>query len=93
MLLVFAVMGMGLCSSTHADEGAINLSSIGPIVFGPQGMLLISDPMEATIYAVETGDNEGDVSAVKFDVENVRAKVAALLGTENNEVSINESGG
>ena len=71
-----------------ADE--LELSSAGPIAFGPEGLLLISDPMGATIYAVETGDTEGSAEDVTVEVEDVKSKVASMLGTEAANVRIND---
>lgn len=89
-LVCVLVLIAGSSSVLNAEEGRINLKSVGPIVFGPGGLLLVSDPMEATIYAVETGDSTGDASAVKLNVDNLRAKVAAMLGTEEDEAIIND---
>ncbi len=75
-------------SSSIAEE--IQLTSGGPIAFGPDGLLLVSDPLAATIYAIKTGDNAGSAEDVKVEVENVRAKVASLMGVEPNQVRIND---
>ncbi len=70
-----------------ADE--LKLSSAGPIAFGPDGLLLISDPMSATIYAVETGDTEGSTDGVQVTVDDVRSKVAATKGAARSRNHIN----
>ena len=74
--------------TSAADE--IKLTSVGPIAFGPDGLLLVSDPMEATIYAVETGIKEGSTDGVKVELEEVRKKIASLLGAKPEEVRIND---
>lgn len=79
-------------SVTSADEAKeeIKLSSAGPIAFGPDGLLLVSDPMAATIFAIETGDTEGTTEGVTIEVENIRTKVASLMGAGVKEVRIND---
>lgn len=72
----------------RADD--LSLTSAGPIAFGPEGLLLISDPMAAKIYAVETGDTAGSLDGVKVEVEDVRGKIAAMMGATSDEVRIND---
>ena len=38
-------------------SGTVDLKSAGPLAFGPNGILLIGDPLGAAIYAVDTGDH------------------------------------
>ncbi len=88
LALTFSVFASQTNQRADADE--LKLTSAGPIAFGPDGLLLVSDPMAATIYAVETGDTEGSTEGVKVDVDDVRAKVAAMMGTEAKDVRIND---
>lgn len=84
---------MMLQGSVLADDGAkeaIKLTSAGPIAFGPKGLLLVSDPMAATIFAIETGDTEGTTEGVTVEVDDVRAKIASMMGAEAKEVRIND---
>ena len=43
---------IGACCvpDSYANDTDVKLSSVGPIAFGPKGLLLVSDPMDATIY-------------------------------------------
>jgi len=85
-----------VCSSNHlpADEpnaaAEIKLKSGGPIAFGPNGLLLLSDPMAAKIYAIETGDTEGSVEGVAVEVKDIRSKIAGAMGTKSDDVRIND---
>ena len=88
VLAVTAFLSFSGNGTVGADE--LELSSAGPIAFGPEGLLLISDPMGATIYAVETGDTEGSAEDVTVEVEDVKSKVASMLGTEAANVRIND---
>ena len=83
-------VGLALVQANPASADGVELTSAGPIAFGPKGALLVSDPMAATIYAIETGATEGKVSDVKVELENVRQKIASMLGAESAEVRIND---
>src|SRR5689334_6152467 len=69
-------------------KGTVELKSAGPLAFGPQGILFIGDPRAAAIYAVATGDTAAGDKTTRPKVEGIDAKVAALLGTEAEEVRI-----
>lgn len=89
LLALFVVAATASFNGTaNADD--LSLKSAGPIAFGPDGLLLISDPMEATIYAVETGDTNGSTDGVKVELADVRAKVASMMGTKSEDVRIND---
>ncbi len=85
------IAAISVVSTTFALEAPdVKLTSAGPIAFGPDGLLLVSDPMAATIYAIETGDTEGTTEGVKVEVENVRGKIASMMGAEADEIRIND---
>ena len=69
-------------------KGKVDLKSAGPLAFGPDGVLFVSDPIEATVYAVDTGEPSGNPNAVKYDVKNIDAKLAAALGTKQENVNV-----
>jgi hypothetical protein len=76
----------GLGDSLH--QGKPDLKSIGPLAFGPEGILFVGDPQGAAIFAVDTGDRTaGDRGAVK--VEGIDGKVASLLGIDAKQTRIN----
>jgi hypothetical protein len=61
------------------------MTSIGPLTFGPDGVLLAADTQAATIYALELGDNAKGAAAETQGVDAVDQKIAALLGTDAKE--------
>jgi hypothetical protein len=76
----------GLSDSLH--QGKPDLKSIGPLAFGPEGILFIGDPQGAAIFAVDTGDHAAAATgAVK--VEGIDGKVASLLGIDAKQTRIN----
>ncbi len=87
-IICLAILLTSIFAKAYAED--IALKSTGPIAFGPQGLLLVSDPMEATIYAIETDDTDGSAADVKVKVENIRGKVASLMGTNEKDVRIQD---
>ena len=86
-MLILAISAL-FNQASVADD--MKLTSAGPIAFGPDGLLLISDPMDAKIYAVETGDTEGTTEGVAIEVEGIREKVAAMMGVKAKDLRIND---
>ena len=65
-----------------------SLTSVGPITFGPNGVLLASDPSAATLYAINLGTPASGSRAGTSNVAGIDQKIAALLGTAAAEVRI-----
>lgn len=87
-LLIAAISSSPAARAADLASGPVELTSIGPIAFGPEGLLLVSDPMGAAIYAVETGDASAAASSADLHIEDVRAQIAGLLGTEPADVQV-----
>lgn len=68
--------------------GTVALKSSGPLAFAPQGVLLIGDPIAATVYAVATGDTQGDPEKAEYQIHGIDQKIAAALGVSPNEILI-----
>ena len=63
--------------------------SVGPLAFGPGGVLFIADNVGATITAVDVGDGgEGETEAV--NLENFDAALASYLGCSREDVEIRD---
>jgi len=91
-----AILTVAMCAvSARADltsslqSGTPDIKSAGPLAFGPDGVLFLSDPQSAAIFAIDTGDKSGKtVSTV--NVAGLNEKVAAALGTDAKSVKIND---
>ena len=71
------------------QEGKPALKSMGPLAFGPEGILLIADTKGAAVVAVATGDiTPGTAKPLK--VEGINQKVAALIGTAADQILIDD---
>ncbi len=72
------------------EEGSPALQSAGPLAFGPQGVLFVGDTKGATVYAIGTGDVEGDPNAVQVNLENLDAALATALNAAPGQVKVND---
>ena len=85
-LMVATLVLFGL----KANAEDVKLKSAGPIAFGPDGLLLVSDPLEAVVYAIETGDTAGSTEGVTVELKDVRTKVASMMGAKPEDIRIND---
>jgi hypothetical protein len=70
------------------ENGVVELRSVGPIAFGPDGILFIADNAAAAIFALDPGD-DGEPVAVG-GVENLDARLASYLGCSTADVSVRD---
>ncbi len=95
-LLAAAFAGVVLCAGPLAAadrdnglrQGKPDLKSIGPLAFGPDGVLFIGDPQGAAVFAVDTGDR-GPAATGAVQVEGIDGKIASLLGIDSRQLLIN----
>jgi hypothetical protein len=71
------------------EKGDVQLSSIGPINFGPEGILFVADPKGSTVYAIDTGDRS-KAPVNRKDIKGLNGKIASLLGTSASELIISD---
>jgi len=70
--------------------GNPDLKSAGPLAFGPEGILFVADAAGAAVFAIATGDTEEAAKAPALKVAEVNTKIASLLGTEPDQILIND---
>jgi hypothetical protein len=92
---VFAVVSIALGatfgpSAQAADTSTAILKSAGPLAFGPKGVLFVGDSLAGAVVAVETGDT-AKAGSDPMDIKAVDSKIAALLGTTPDQISINDA--
>ena len=66
------------------------LSSIGPLAFGPDGILYAADRQAATIFALDLGAQATGGAPGTKDVAGVDQQIASLLGTAAAEIAITD---
>ena len=71
-------------------EGKAEFKSMGPLAFGPAGILFVADTKSAAIAAVATGDMKPASGDKPIKVEAINQKIAGLLGTSVDQILIND---
>ena len=72
------------------QTGKPDLKSAGPLAFGPKGVLFVGDPQGAQIVAIDVGTAPTNPIGADFKLEGADAKIAALLGTKADDITIND---
>ena len=75
---------------TGMNEGTPSFKTMGPLSFGPDGILFIGDSKSATVTAVATGDTSpaGDTKPLK--VVGINGQIAGLLGATADQIIIDD---
>jgi hypothetical protein len=76
--------------SASLKKGTPDLKSAGPLTFGPDGILFVGDTQGAALFAIDTGDRAKGKDTGAIKVEGINAKVAELLGTNPQQILIND---
>ena len=95
LVLAFTLVAGGLTGSTSSTmsnltEGKPAIQSMGPLAFGPDGILFVGDTKSAAIFAVATGDTKAAAAPGALKIEAINEKVAALLGTTADQILIDD---
>jgi hypothetical protein len=65
------------------EPGKVELKSAGPISFGPEGVLFVSDAKAATIYAIQADAAKGEPAKAKHDIKQIEASIAKALNYDD----------
>jgi hypothetical protein len=89
-VLVCGLASVALAKPEGLDKsGAIQWKSATALAFGPEGVLFVADPADATLYALEAPAAPKQAVS-EFKIENVDAKVAEALGAKAADITIND---
>ena len=94
-LLVVSLLGV-FTTSHAADlasgmkQGKAEFKSMGPLAFGPDGILFVADTKSAAITAIATSDTASKAGSKELKVEGINQKLAALLGTAADQILIDD---
>ena len=72
------------------ELGTPGIKSIGPLAFGPEGILFVGDNMGASIFAIDLGDSGAANGLSEINVENLDAPLAAYLGCSREDIFIRD---
>ena len=70
--------------------GTPGIKSVGPLAFGPEGILFVADNLGATIFAIDVGDAGAASATGPIDVDNLDTRLAAYLGCSRDDVFIRD---
>src|SRR5215470_3372837 len=76
--------------TSEMKEGKPEFKSMGPLAFGPDGILFVADSKAAAITAIATGDTKSAANAKPLKVEAINQKIAALLGASADQILITD---
>lgn len=91
-----ALFAVTLTNTPAADwtegmtEGKPSFKMMGPLAFGPDGILFVGDSKSATVTAIATGDAEKAAATKPLKVESINVKIAGLLGASADQVLIDD---
>ena len=70
--------------------GSPGIKSVGPLAFGPEGVLFVGDNVGAAIFALDVGDSGEAASTGAIDLENLDTSLAGYLGCAREDVQIRD---
>ena len=83
-------MSLATMSKYGLSEGKPALKSVGPLAIGPDGILFVADNANATIFAIDLGDNDSASGTHQVNVENLDTRLAAYLGCPKEDVVVRD---
>ena len=75
---------------TTAAAAGPQLQSIGPLTFGPNGVMYAADSLGGKIYALDLGAQANGGAPGTANVDNLPQKIAAMLGTDAGQVAVTD---
>jgi hypothetical protein len=89
--IVLALAAAAQAAPAGLDQtGKPDLKSAGSLAFGPKGVLFVGDPQGAQIFAIDVGTAPANPIGANFKLEGADQKIAALLGTKADDITIND---
>jgi hypothetical protein len=85
-----AASGFGANWTEGMKEGKATFKSMGPMAFGPEGILFIADTKSGAITAIATGDTTAAQDTKSLKVQGIDQKIAGLLGTSADQILISD---
>ncbi len=91
-----ALLAFGTLSADAADAPALAkkgkpaIQSVGPLAFGPTGVLFVGDPKSATLFAIGVSPESSVPRAAEIKIEGIDRTISSLLGTSASEIVIND---
>ncbi len=96
LLITAWALALSVSSTSAANwtagmkEGKPEFKSMGPLAFGPDGILFVADAKSAAVTAIATGDTQAATATHTLKVEGINQKLAGLLGTSADQILIDD---
>ena len=72
------------------EIGTPGIKSVGPLAFGPEGILFVGDNVGAAIFAIDVADADVGNEQREINIENLATPLAAYLGCSRDDVLIRD---
>lgn len=89
-LVLLCLAFQTFAADSGMKQGKAEFKSMGPLAFGPNGILFVADSKAAAITAIDTGDTSSKSASKQLKVEAIKQKLAALLGASEDQVLIDD---
>ncbi|MFK7935932.1 MAG: hypothetical protein AB8G22_20635, partial [Saprospiraceae bacterium] len=66
------------------------IKSLGVLTFSDEGVLFVGDNVSGTIHAIDFTAESRTANKFEINVYNIDAQIAAILGTTQNNVQLND---
>ncbi len=70
--------------------GSPDIKSVGPLAFGPEGVMFVGDNKGAAIFALDVGEETTTGDTRGIDLENADTALASYLGCARDDVQIRD---
>lgn len=91
-LLGFASLSTYAADIRGLEKGTPEMKSATHLAFGPEDILFVGDAKAAAIFAIATGDTEGDASKASIKIDNLPKAIGDVLHAaklEINDLAVN----
>lgn len=82
-------MDVQVANERGLAPGTPDIRSVGPLTFGPDGILFVADNVGASIFAIAV-DDDGQPDGDPIEVDHLDTRLAALLGCARDDVVIRD---
>ena len=92
MLISLASASTDAADIRGLEKGSPEMKSATHLAFGPEDILFVGDAKSATVFAIATGDTEGDASKASINIDNLPKAIGDVLHTakvEINDLAVN----
>lgn len=98
---LLSLVTLGVCASMSTSEaadirglekGTAEMQSATTLAFGPEDILFVGDAKAATLFAIATGDMEGDAAHALININNLPKAIGEVLHAakvEINDLAVN----